>query len=649
MSLQYVCFLLVLFAFDANGQSGGTQIEADSTVALPEIQINATRYGFGPADIPVRISTLEKDALEATAARNLSEVLERASGVHLRRYGTGLSTVSIRGASSSQSLVLMDGMPLTDPQLGQVDLSLVPSLVLESVSVMHGSGSSLFGANGVGGVINLKSLSYAQEPVFGHFLGSVGPFGERAMEGVIGGGGKHIKGIIAGQYGEEKGDFPYTHPSLFPETTVRRVGADRTHWSLLGKIDRLSERSKTALGFWLTRFERGLPGPTAFPPRDERQWDDFTRLSLQHFMVLPKGSLMVRGSSQFSSLRYSNPFLQIDDTGRTSSLLGEARYNISWNALAHARFGLDTALREATHPSLSSEAREWQGSLYAQGELNFKILRLFPSIRLDRFTSPGTVPTDAISPTLGINITPPFMPSLHVKGQVGNGFRSPTFNDRFWQPGGNPSLRPETSFGYEAGVFWSPVFENVVSLLNLEVTAYQQRIEDQIAWIPTENGYWAPFNINRVVAKGIESSVRIHIKKSDRSSLSTEVLYNITQSRNRSDPEAESYNKQLRYTPEHSLKIITGLSQSVSKARVGVNVFIRRTGSQFLTTDGQSALPAFWTGDVRLITEWNSNDVGLSLNLLLENIFDHKYEVIKGYPVPPRLLRVQMGIRFPGF
>ena len=648
MSLRYCCLFIVFFVLDAYGQVTGSVGSADTTVALPEIQINATRYRFEATDIPARVHTLDRSALEAAAARNLSEALDRTSSVHLRRYGTGLATASIRGASSSQSLILLDGMPLTDPQLGQVDLSLVPAALLESVAVMHGPGSSLFGANGVGGVINLTSRSHDTHPRYGVFQGIAGPFGERTIEALLGGRGRRIKGIVAGQYGEETGDFPYVHPSLLPQTTVRRVGADRAYWTLFGKVDRLSERAQTSIGVWLTRFERGLPGSTAFPPRDERQWDDFTRISAQHFMLLPQGSVMLRGNTQFSALRYKNPFLQIDDTGRTTSASGEILYSMALGSRAHTRIGLESALRRASHPSLSSRAKEVQVSGYVLTDISLNRVRVFPSVRLDRFDLPEKTHMAALSPALGINVNPAFLSSLYIKARVGKAFRSPTFNDRFWQPGGNPDLRPETSVGYEGGMVWHPPAASGWLLFHTEVTGYHQRVEDQISWMPTENGYWAPFNVDRVISKGLESSLRLEARLDKHAALRTEVFYTITDSRNRSDPEAESYNEQLRYTPKYGLKLITGASRRIGKAEIALEVFARRTGERAITTDGLSVLPAYWTGDVHFKTAWTSRGVQLSLRFLLENVFDQSYEVIKGYPVPPRLLRVQLGIRFPG-
>ena len=91
--------------------------------------------------------------------RTLPDLISQQPGVHLRQYGGlgQLSTMSIRGSSSEQVLILLDGIPLNTGEGGSVDLSTIPMDALEKFEVVRGGGSTVYGPNAMGGVVNLVS------------------------------------------------------------------------------------------------------------------------------------------------------------------------------------------------------------------------------------------------------------------------------------------------------------------------------------------------------------------------------------------------------------------------------------------------------------------------------------------------------------
>ena len=99
------------------------QAAPDTTVALPEVEVEADRAGGQTAE--GRLTVLGPEAIEATAAQTVADVLEARTGLFVKRYGGGLATLSLRGTSSTHTLLLLDGLRIADPQSGQVDLSLL--------------------------------------------------------------------------------------------------------------------------------------------------------------------------------------------------------------------------------------------------------------------------------------------------------------------------------------------------------------------------------------------------------------------------------------------------------------------------------------------------------------------------------------------
>ena len=127
----------------------------DSTVALPPITVTATRMPVEITAAPVRTQLLNQHELEVSAAPTVAALLGLRTTLYVRSYGDGLSSLSQRGSTASQVLVLLDGTPIASPQAGQLDLSLLPLSLINSIEVTSGAGSALYGANAAGSVINL--------------------------------------------------------------------------------------------------------------------------------------------------------------------------------------------------------------------------------------------------------------------------------------------------------------------------------------------------------------------------------------------------------------------------------------------------------------------------------------------------------------
>ena len=644
---------VALFAFlslqhPAFSQEAGGTAPSDSAYTLPEIKVHSTRYSPSNRYVAGRVAVLDQARIESTGGHSLGQILQRASGVFIRQYGSGLATLSMRGGNSSHSIVTIDGMPLYDPQLGQVDLSLVPSLVLESISILHGQSSSMYGANGFSGVVDIETLSTQRRPVFASFKAGAGAFGERHMDLNMGFRQNHLSGLFAVRYGGEKGDFPYEDPSLFPVETVKREGADQKFSSYFGKVEWLEKRSLSTVSAWFNTVERGLPGPITLQFRDERQWDSLFRVGVQHARMVPGGTFTLRSGLQSMSLRYANPLIQLDDTGESTSVYLDMHYKLEGDSGNSIKIGVDNASRMANHPSLSNEAHEYQASAYIHAEQKQGAFVILPALRLDHFGLKENKNVTAWSPNLGLNIHFPSLPKLFLKMQAGRSFKMPTFNDRYWQPGGNIDLRPEVGWGYEAGAQWIPFPSIDLFSWSSEVTGYRRHVRDQITWLPTDLGFWSPSNVASVLVSGLESSFRIHTVATPKKYKGhVEILYQLTDARNQSDPSLSSYNRPLRYTPKHVLKVNIGSAKSLNKWTFGIDAFSRYASRRYVTEDGSASIPGYWTADLRGHVRVSTPMSEITLLVLLENMFDQDYEIIKGYVMPPRLIRVELGFQWP--
>ena len=639
MNLRFLP-LLTLLGLCAPG--AWAQTAADTTVALPEITVTATRVATSTAEAPARVTVLDARAIAAVAARSVADVVAARTGAFVRRYGpAGLATLSLRGANASQTLVLLDGFRLADPQLGQLDLSLLPTVVLESVEVMYGAGSALYGSDAVGGVVNLRTLRPGARPS-ARVTGEAGAFGERAGGLALSGRKGAFSGLASVEYRKVDGDFPYVNASLFPPREVRREGADGERLALYGTLGYERGRHRAVAGVWHNDAARGLPGPGTSTPKGERQWDASLRLWASDHVRFRWGTLRLGGLAQRASLRYRNPQLRIDQTGRTFIATVEAEATAALGRRWLVGGGLTGGYGQARHPSLRADATERRLGAFVHANAAFGRLRLFPALRLDGYALPGAARRTALSPRFGVNLRPLPWRALRLKASLGRAFRVPTFNDRFWQPGGDPDLRPEHGWTFDAGAVLRHAAPNAD--LKLEASYFLHRLRDQILWRPVAGGFYAPANFSRVRTRGLEVSGEARARLARAASLDAGFFFTLTDARDRSDPAAASFDHQLRYVPRRQLKLYLGAAWRALRADVSA----RRVGRRFVTADGRQALDPYWVVDAQLRLTGALPLARMTLALAVENVLDAAYEGIKGYPMPPRTMRFRLVIDLPG-
>ena len=90
------------------------------------------------------------------------------------------------------------------------------------------------------------------------------------------------------------------------------------------------------------------------------------------------------------------------------------------------------------------------------------------------------------------------------------------------------------------------------------------------------------------------------------------------------------------------------MKKAYEKGEIGVDVFSQFISKRFVTEDGSSSIPAYWIADIRFHSSLSTKRSLLSFHVFVENVFDREYEVIKGYLMPPRLVRIELGVQWPG-
>ncbi len=581
---------------------------ADTTVSLPAITVTALRVPVTVLHVPVRTQVIDRSAILESGSLTVSDLLRRRSPLYVRNYVGGLSTLSQRGGTASQTLVLLDGNRIASPQAGQLDLSLLPTVLLNAVEVTSGAGSVLYGTDAVGGVVNLQTAS-SENLLTIH--AQTGAWGKR--HGAIYGNvhrGRFIA-TLAGEIDRYQGDYPYLNRGLFPPEKSPRNGGDQQKYSAFGSVTWTQNQDEWRTSIWLNQAERGLPSINSSLPSGERQWDDQLRVWSHFRRKWAWGSMKTGGLIQGQSLRYINPRTEIDNTGRTTLSTLHANVELSPIGSWQISGGVEAGWSQANHPSLQRGSVEHRYAVYTQVIGSLGRLSVYPALRLDHYHRP--IRMTPLIPSIGINIR--LRHHLHMKASVASAFRMPTFNDRFWLPGGNKDLRPEHGESYDAGLIW------LNGGLQIEMTTFMVQMHDQIVWQPTSAGYWSPQNVKHSTNYGLETSIDFQRVLTSHMKAHASLLWIHTV--HRSDVF-------LRLIPRNTIKSHIHvrwkfLVASISACYTGAQAITSVTESEpFFLVDGQLKL---YAGPV-------------SVGVHSENLLDISYEYLPANPMPPRQTRL---------
>ncbi|HYE94744.1 MAG TPA: TonB-dependent receptor [Rubricoccaceae bacterium] len=598
---------------------------------LPEVTVTAARLALAPREAPARVTVLTAEAFAAAGAATVADVLERRAPLFVRRYGPGgLATVSLRGAGSAQTLVLLDGARLADPQLGPPDLALLPTVLLDAAEVLHGAGSALHGTDALGGVLHLRTL--AAGTAGWRLETEAGAWGHRRLSGVASGQAGPLALVAAAEGLRTDGDFLFRDRSLIGEPLVRREGIDQRRASAFAAAGYARGPLDLRASLLLADAERGLGGTDSV---GARQWDRLARTWLDARHTARWGGVEVRAAVHRGRLRYASPYPPtrpdaLDETSHTTTATLDLQTTLTTLPGWHLTGAAWVGLAHAEHPSLSEEAADRHAALALSAARTTGRLRLFPALRLDRYAPAGAARRLALSPLLGANLH--LRESLHLKASAGRAFRMPTLNDRFWQPGGNAALRPERGWTVDLGLAWSS------ASLRAEVSAFAARARDQIVWRPTPAGYWAPENLVRTRTLGLEATAEATLPLGPRRALDAGFAAALTDARDRSDPSAPAYGQPLRYVPRWTLSAWTGLALGGLR----LDLHARAAARRFTTADASQSLPPYLILDGQARYTRAVGGVRATLGVVFENLTGLQYEVIPSYVMPPRHLRVRL-------
>ena len=207
--------------------------------------------------------------------------------------------------------------------------------------------------------------------------------------------------------------------------------------------------------------------------------------------------------------------------------------------------------------------------------------------------------------------------NLAVKANYSTNYRLPTFNDLYWNPGGNPDLKSETSSTAELGlIFTQNIFE-------INITSFFINSKNLIQWQPYENNIWKPVNIQNVENYGIEFSLILQ-KRIRNHFVMLKTQYDYVKAIDK------TLNQQLIYVPKNKANIIL----SYRYKKWGFEYNLQYTGKVFITTSNTQSIDAYSLSNIRVNRSLLKNKLLIALHI--NNIFDKNYQSVAYRPMPNR-------------
>jgi vitamin B12 transporter len=607
-------------------------------IAAPSVEISAFRVPTLISETTQGVSLITRQEIVARNPASTAELIRDLPGIYVDQVGSpgGVSNVYIRGSDPEQVLVLIDGVRANDPTVsrgGSYDLSSVDPSDLERIEVIRGAGSAIYGADGMGGVINIVTRRGAVGGVKVGLAGEGGSRGYGRIQASVSGGSEQVQASLNtsklqdGRKSEggtldlatfnaslglrisETGNITVfarhneRDSDAFPDQSggvrlavLRTLETRDARESSYGANLSLHPTEKTTLRILLSRYERtedtNSPGVDPFfnvPPTVSST--DFTRDSIV-------ASVLVRLPSD-SDLTFGVE--HIKEKGKTRST----------RDLTAIGFGIvrgDFDLVRETD------------SLF--GEFKVKPvdnLTLQLGIRHD---SPTKLNAET-SPSAGARYD--FQSGTTLKAHYSEGFRAPSFfalGDSF----GNPALVSETSRGYEAGVEQSLLGDKARIGLTWFSTRYKNLID-----FDTDPSVFKLVNRGKVDSEGAELDMTLRAVGG--LMLGLNYTYVDTQILDSTD--------KLRNRPRHRATLTARYAPNDAWQFSWNTLFV---GEFF-----DSSIP---TGDIKM-DSYTRTDISaayrckhLTATVAIDNVFGEKYEQFVGFAHPGARIRAGLSASF---
>lgn len=471
----------------------------DAALKLPETLISANR-DVQQRDASSTASTVFTRAdIERLQPASVSDLLRRVPGVQVTDNGAGsLASLYIRGTKSAQSLLLVDGMRIASASSGDSNLQFLNVDQIERVEVLRGPRSAVYGADAIGGVVQIFTRRSAGEGLQPFVRMGYGSNASWRRSAGISGGDAQTRFSLAGSLDETDG-IDRTGPSYDADQDHdayrnKAFSLSLSHSfsdSLEAGVNVLDQRGRTEFDNPFGRFDM-----TTFESVGQEPYSDFTLSSVSSYLDAQVNDLW---SSRLEVGHSENREESLDKLSDERGVFNTYRDSVNWlNTLAlsdsHSLLlGGEWYEDQLNSNTAFAEQQRWNQAAFVQHRYESEHFSTELGVRHDKNEQFGSENTWSGALTLPLNAANDLVLSYS------EGFRAPTFNDLYYPDYSNPDLKPEHSKSYE--LQWR---SQLAERTRLEASLYRTDIEDAIA----SDQDFIPQNIAEARIHGFEADLQ---------------------------------------------------------------------------------------------------------------------------------------------
>ncbi len=605
-------------------------IEKDTTDSkmkydLDEIEVSAQRSPALYSQGARIISVIERKEIEASPAQSVQSLLEYVAGIDVRQRGAeGVQAdVSIRGGTFDQTLILLNGINITDPQTGHHNLNIPLSLSqIERIEILEGSAARVYGPNSFSGAINIVTRQSDSNSATLQF--STGSFG-------------YFDGDLSGSFRTGKLTHSISFNKKRSDGYIENTDFDISNIYYSNQL--INKKGK--LSFQTGFSEKGFGANSFYTPKYPNQYENVKSLissvkweSGSNFHLTPV-IYWRRHQDRFELFRENPPSWYTTHNYHLTNTFGG-----NLNSWIQSKWGKSAIGIEFRSENILSNVlgREMEPPVDVPGEdaeftrsdkrniVSGFVEHVYYS---DKWSFSAGLLSNYISESnLGINFFPgidigfKITPSIKLYTSFNTSLRMPTFTDLYYSGPtniGNPDLNPEKSATLEGG------FKINSEFIQGYWIGFYRKGKDIIDWVKIEQSdKWQTQNLTLLNSYGSEIQIQFNIKKRFGSNfpnkISINYLYNNLE---KQEMDLISY-----YVLDHlKHKLVGSVNQSIfKKFNVDLKVLFQdREGSYTSFENGSWSnevdYEPFWTFDGKMSYNWEKLNLYLSVN----NIFNINY------------------------
>lgn len=578
---------------------------------VKEIIVKGARIDTSEDNFGSSIFILDSEEIRLRGIRSAIDAISSSPGVTTKKNGSfgGVGSVRIRGASSSQTLVLIDGIPVNDASSpgGGYNFEYLDTSNIDRIEVLRGSQSTLWGSDAIGGVVNIYTKSAEKNSI--NLLSEIGSFGLRKINSELGIASNSSKFLFlvddTSLDGISKADKK--------DGNIEKDGFETNSYSFKGDIDLNNIQIKGLLSYIKSDVEYDSFGfVTGVQDGDERSiTEEFIgNLTIKFNLFDDKlVNTFSVNQSDISRDYFTNDNLTFGADGERK--LYRYQGNIGFGGFNKIAFGLEKEESSVNFDKLSIDSYFF---LYQFQPI--KDLVISAGIRNDDNKGFNSKTTRKISAAYRV------FDNLSIKTSWGEGFKVPTiFQTTFFCCGAesaNTNIRPEESTSYDLGFDFS-----LKDKFSFSLVYFKKDINDQINFSFGLGGYE---NIDFVESDGFEVSVNSEITEEINLYLNYSYIDSI-----------DGRGQRLINIPKDSGELALTYNSSFN---LSGSLTIKYNGSE-ISTYGN--LDSWSRADINLFYKLNKFS---EVYFRVENLLDKNYQQVFGYGTPDRSGLIGVKVNF---